>query len=322
MIYSDIYQTEYLGCLSCGKYESDSIFNSSGEYGSCDLSDSNLFCRGNSVQYGSKNLLAQNSACNPSALDPPAIVDEYGNYYGRFSISTTPNIISISTKATLLNIGGSEEVQQATGEIQQAMNIVNKFKLEFGELLTGSSNELTSPVALPSKVPDLVQILENVTRGTDAHNLLTAIVTYQTNLERILLTIYRYRIMFIRFGLNKMLDNFFSDQMGVNLHADEMGVNSFANLIINYNEGFIAGFCEKIMGEIQDTSRESLRFSNCYKNAYDALRKDLQNYHIDLYPILDFKYFSLGGHDDSGCYQHGKFYNKDICQSVKWVCEQ
>ena len=72
----------YLGCLNCSEYASDSVFNEISDYGSEFSSESIL----NSFSdYGSE--FSDYSACNDYASDPPVIVDESGNFYGRLTIN-------------------------------------------------------------------------------------------------------------------------------------------------------------------------------------------------------------------------------------------
>jgi hypothetical protein len=72
----------YLGCLSCTEYASDSILNEYGSHGSPYQSESIFNPYG---RYGSK--YDNYSACNPFASDPPVIVDDDGNYYGRLTVN-------------------------------------------------------------------------------------------------------------------------------------------------------------------------------------------------------------------------------------------
>ena len=71
----------YLGCLSCSEYESDSVFNEYGEYGS-KYGD---MIRNPYSDYGSR--YSSYSVCNPYASDPPVIVDDAGTFYGRLSLN-------------------------------------------------------------------------------------------------------------------------------------------------------------------------------------------------------------------------------------------
>src|SRR6185503_17591926 len=72
----------YLGCLSCSEFATDSIFNEFSTYGNS-FSSQSIF---NSYsQFGSP--YSAFSACNPYASDPPVVVDEAGNFYGRLTIN-------------------------------------------------------------------------------------------------------------------------------------------------------------------------------------------------------------------------------------------
>ncbi len=72
----------YLGCLNCSQYATDSVINSYGQHGSPYSSESiwNLY-----GEFGSA--YSQYGACNPYASDPPVIVDQGGNYYGRLTLN-------------------------------------------------------------------------------------------------------------------------------------------------------------------------------------------------------------------------------------------
>ena len=72
----------YLGCLTCNKFCSESVFNEFGRYGSKFSSTSiwNEF-----GTYGSE--LSQYSPWNQFALHPPIIVDASGNFYGRLTVN-------------------------------------------------------------------------------------------------------------------------------------------------------------------------------------------------------------------------------------------
>jgi hypothetical protein len=72
----------YLGCLTCSEYESDSLFNGYGSYGSRYSSDSIFNPYGN---FGSR--YSNDSPCNPYASNPPVIVDEGGNFYGQLTLN-------------------------------------------------------------------------------------------------------------------------------------------------------------------------------------------------------------------------------------------
>jgi len=77
----------YLKCLNGDRSAYDSIFNEYGPNGNCrGLFSDNLYCRGLFKQFGTTGLFQNFSACAPNANDPPVIVDQSGNYYGRFSV--------------------------------------------------------------------------------------------------------------------------------------------------------------------------------------------------------------------------------------------
>jgi hypothetical protein len=81
MIFGGRSHETYLGCLNCSEFAADSVRNEFGKYGNS--FGSNLF---NSFSpFGSK--FGTYSACNPLATDPPVIVDEAGNFYGRLTVN-------------------------------------------------------------------------------------------------------------------------------------------------------------------------------------------------------------------------------------------
>ncbi len=82
MIFGGAGHKIYLGCISCSQYDSDSILNYYGNYGSRYSSTSIL----NSYSdFGSR--YSNYSACNPYASDPPVIVNSQGTFYGRLTIN-------------------------------------------------------------------------------------------------------------------------------------------------------------------------------------------------------------------------------------------
>ena len=82
----------FLGCLSCSEFDSDSIFNQYGTYGSAYSATSIL----NSYsEYGSR--YSAYSACNPYASSPPIVVDDDGNAYGRLTLNRYGRQIQDST---------------------------------------------------------------------------------------------------------------------------------------------------------------------------------------------------------------------------------
>lgn len=80
MLYSE---DKYLGCLDCGDFNSESICNSFGTYGSSFSSDSIWNGFGT---YGSS--FSSKSPWNSFSSNGPKIVDDNGNFFGRFSINT------------------------------------------------------------------------------------------------------------------------------------------------------------------------------------------------------------------------------------------
>lgn len=82
MIFGGLNHATYLGCLNCSEYASDSVFNNYGSFGS-PYGMNSIF--NHYSQYGSP--YSMYSACNPYASDPPVIVDEAGNFYGRLTIN-------------------------------------------------------------------------------------------------------------------------------------------------------------------------------------------------------------------------------------------
>ena len=72
----------YLGCLNCDSYNSNSIWNEYGTYGSSYNSKSIWNEYGT---YGSE----YNSNCpwNEYGTNPPVVVDKQGNFYGYFTVN-------------------------------------------------------------------------------------------------------------------------------------------------------------------------------------------------------------------------------------------
>ena len=72
----------YLGCVNCSRYDSESVLNTNGPYGRY---DSETSIANPSSIFGSP--YSEFSACNLFAADPPILVDEEGNEYGRLTIN-------------------------------------------------------------------------------------------------------------------------------------------------------------------------------------------------------------------------------------------
>jgi hypothetical protein len=83
MIFGGEGHKTYLGCLNCSQYVADSVLNKYGTHGSPYSSDSIWNKYG---EYGSA--YSNYGACNRYAVDPPVIVDQDGNYYGRLTLNT------------------------------------------------------------------------------------------------------------------------------------------------------------------------------------------------------------------------------------------
>jgi hypothetical protein len=70
----------FLGCLNCSRYDSNSVWNAYGPYGSQYSSDS-IWNR-----YGTwGSIYSSDSPWNQYSSSGPAIVDRTGNFYGYFS---------------------------------------------------------------------------------------------------------------------------------------------------------------------------------------------------------------------------------------------
>ena len=82
MIFGGDNHDVYLGCLTCSEFDSDSVTNEFGTYGSEFSQESVL---NDFSKYGSK--FSDLSACNSFAQDPPVIVDDEGNFYGRLTLN-------------------------------------------------------------------------------------------------------------------------------------------------------------------------------------------------------------------------------------------
>ena len=73
---------EYLGCLTCSEFDSDSVWNEYGKYGNSFNSNSIWNEYG---KYG--NEYNTNSPWNEYSSDPPVVVDKRGNFYGYFTLN-------------------------------------------------------------------------------------------------------------------------------------------------------------------------------------------------------------------------------------------
>lgn len=77
LLFGDSDRKTYLGCLNCGRYDSDSVCNRYGSYGSRYSSTSIWNIYGS---FGSR--YSGESPWNPYASNPPAVVDKDGGFYG------------------------------------------------------------------------------------------------------------------------------------------------------------------------------------------------------------------------------------------------
>lgn len=82
MLFGGRNNEQYLGCLNCSKYDTNSITNEYGQYGSSYTTNS---IWNNYGTYGSK--YSQYSWRNPYATNPPVIVNPDGNFYGYFTVN-------------------------------------------------------------------------------------------------------------------------------------------------------------------------------------------------------------------------------------------
>src|ERR1700676_1284015 len=82
MIFGGFDHKTYLGCLNCNEYAADSVFNSYGSNGS-PYSAQSIWNRYSEFGSAYSNF----GACNQFASDPPVIVDQNGNYYGRLTVN-------------------------------------------------------------------------------------------------------------------------------------------------------------------------------------------------------------------------------------------
>lgn len=80
-LYGGRNQDVYLGCVTCGCYEAQSIWNSVGIYGSKNGAQSIWNEYG---IYGSD--YSSESAFNENATDPPVMKDAAGNFYGYLTL--------------------------------------------------------------------------------------------------------------------------------------------------------------------------------------------------------------------------------------------
>lgn len=90
MLFGGPERQTYLGCISCHATSPESVFNPVGTFGSV-VSPTSIFNRVG--QYGSP--VSRYSVCNPVAMEPPILVDDYGNARGLLTLnSALPGAVS------------------------------------------------------------------------------------------------------------------------------------------------------------------------------------------------------------------------------------
>ena len=100
MLFGGKNNKQYLGCLSCAKYDTDAITNEYGKYGSHYATNSIWNVYGT---YGSQ--YSQYSWRNSYATNPPVIVDGSGNFYGYFTVNKYfPNRTRINWLVEILDM--------------------------------------------------------------------------------------------------------------------------------------------------------------------------------------------------------------------------
>ena len=95
LLFGDNEHQTFLGCLNCSKFDSASICNKFGQLGSLFTSDSIWNASG---RFGSK--FSSDSPWNVFSTSGPVIVDESGQFYGRFTAS---KFVSDRTRIRALN---------------------------------------------------------------------------------------------------------------------------------------------------------------------------------------------------------------------------
>lgn len=105
----------YLGCMNCSKYDSNSIWNSYGKYGS--KYESNSIWN----KYGSYgNEYNSDSPWNSYSSDAPVVVDKDGNFYGYFTINKYKSN-RCETKLALLIYKYHEEIME---DVSKAYDVI------------------------------------------------------------------------------------------------------------------------------------------------------------------------------------------------------
>jgi hypothetical protein len=100
---------EFLGCLNCGSTHPKSVWNELSQFGF-----KNAFGVWNPFREFI-NPFSSQSMCNAFASDPPIIVDENGNAYGRMSINEF-------APGSVCGVAGSERLCRTVRSICQSTN--------------------------------------------------------------------------------------------------------------------------------------------------------------------------------------------------------
>lgn len=115
LIYGGKEHDVFLGCLNCSKYESTSIWNAYGNYGS-KYSSKSIWNKYGS--YGGE--YSSTSPFNRYTTTPPVLVDKNGNFYGYFTANTSYNKRT-NNKLALLIIAHWEEIGD---DVKEAYDVI------------------------------------------------------------------------------------------------------------------------------------------------------------------------------------------------------
>jgi hypothetical protein len=102
----------------------DSILNAEGAYGRCPATlcriCPSLYCQGFLAAFGGTGIADNYSGCSEYANDLPVIVDEDGNYNGRFSVAIQIPIFEIPLHVPLLRARFRSAPTQFTSPVPAA----------------------------------------------------------------------------------------------------------------------------------------------------------------------------------------------------------
>jgi hypothetical protein len=99
MIFGGRNNEVFLGCVTCSEFDSSSLANKYGDFGSS-YSSTSIF---NSYsQYGS--YYGTYSACNPNAANPPVIVDNSGTFYAHLSMNPAKRDIRANRSSSVTTL--------------------------------------------------------------------------------------------------------------------------------------------------------------------------------------------------------------------------